>query len=400
MSTHPGPDTNAGTGADAATGTSVTVESIRQTMDAAYPPRLAEKWDAVGLICGDPHAPVRKVAFALDCTDEVARRAVDIGADMLIVHHPLLLRGVESVAADTPKGRVLHTLITGGVALFAAHTNADKARPGVNDKLAELVGITPGRPIVPETPPARDKWGVNVPVDAAEAVKDAVFAAGAGEIGNYRRCAYETTVAGQFEPVAGAEPAEGEIGVLHRGEEACVEFVAPAARRAAIVDALRAAHPYEEPAFDVTAMQPDGDLDKAEGLGRVSELPEPMSLRQFTQQVANALPETAWGVRAAGDPDQMVSRVAVSSGAGDSFLDASTKLGVDVYVTSDMRHHPVDEHLRAGGPAVIDTAHWASEFPWTAQAAEVIRAHHDVECDVISVRTDPWTVSAHPATDN
>ena len=147
-------------------------------------------------------------------------------------------------------------------------------------------------------------------------------------------------------------------------------------------------------------MQPDGDLDKAEGLGRVSELPEPMSLRQFTQQVANALPETAWGVRAAGDPDQMVSRVAVSSGAGDSFLDASTKLGVDVYVTSDMRHHPVDEHLRAGGPAVIDTAHWASEFPWTAQAAEVIRAHHDVECDVISVRTDPWTVSAHPATDN
>ena len=144
----------------------VSVGDVRRVLDEAYPPHLAEKWDAVGLICGDPTAEVKRVAFALDCTQAVAERAVELGADMLVVHHPLLLRGVESVAADTPKGKVVHTLVSNGVALFAAHTNADKARPGVNDKLAELVGINPGRPIVPE-PQGVDKWGVHVPVAAA-----------------------------------------------------------------------------------------------------------------------------------------------------------------------------------------------------------------------------------------
>ena len=112
--------------------------------------------------------------------------------------------------------------------------------------------------------------------------------------------------------------------------------------------------------------------------------------------MANALPETAWGVRAAGDPDQIVRKVAVSSGSGDSFLSDVSKLGVDVYVTSDLRHHPVDEHLRAGGPAVIDTAHWASEFPWTEQAESSV-APLGVDTEILHIRTDPWTVSAHPA---
>ena len=138
-------------------------------------------------------------------------------------------------------------------------------------------------------------------------------------------------------------------------------------------------------------------MSAATGLGRVGELPEPMTLREFTQQVADALPETAWGVRAAGDPDAMVQKVAVSSGSGDSFLDAVRGLGVDVYVTSDLRHHPVDEHLRAGGPAVIDTAHWASEFPWTEQASEIVaKACPEVATGIITLRTDPWTISAHP----
>ena len=116
-----------------------TVADVVAIMEAAYPPHLAESWDAVGLICGDPTQPVHRIAIALDCTQQVADDAVALGADMLIVHHPLLLRGVTSVAANTAKGKVIHTLITGGVALFAAHTNADSARPEVNDKLAKLV---------------------------------------------------------------------------------------------------------------------------------------------------------------------------------------------------------------------------------------------------------------------
>ncbi|WP_299139328.1 Nif3-like dinuclear metal center hexameric protein [uncultured Corynebacterium sp.] len=373
----------------------VSVGDVRRVLDEAYPPHLAEKWDAVGLICGDPAAEVKRVAFALDCTQAVAERAVELGADMLVVHHPLLLRGVESVAADTPKGKVVHTLVSNGVALFAAHTNADKARPGVNDKLAELVGINPGRPIVPE-PQGVDKWGVHVPVAAAEEVKQALFDAGAGHIGSYSHCSFDIAGTGQFQPEEEADPNEGEIGALHRGEELRVEFVAPAALRSSLLQALHAAHPYEVPAYDITETVGHQDLDEALGLGRVGELPQEMTLREFTQHVANALPETAWGIRAAGDPDQKVRTVAVSSGSGDSFLSAAAKLGVDVYVTSDLRHHPVDEHLRAGGPAVIDTAHWASEFPWTAQARDIVENALELDTEIISLRTDPWTISAHP----
>ncbi len=372
-----------------------TVGDIRSILDTAYPPALAESWDAVGLICGDPADEVHKVAFALDCTQAVAEEAVRLGTQMLVVHHPLLMRGVTSVAADTPKGKVIHTLIRGGVALFAAHTNADSARPGVNDRLAELVGIAPGRPILPKSGGGVDKWGVHVPPADVDTVKKALFDAGAGEIGNYRDCAFDIEGTGQFTPVEGADPSDGEIGQTYRAAEVRVEFVAPARLRRPLIDALRAAHPYEEPAFDILEMADTTDTADALGLGRIGELPEPMTLREFTQQVADALPVTEWGVRAAGDPDAVVQKVAVSSGSGDSFLDAVRGLGVDVYVTSDLRHHPVDEYLRAGGPPVIDTAHWASEFPWTSQAAEIVGEKAGVDTHVIDLRTDPWTLSAH-----
>ena len=375
--------------------TDVTVQTVVDALEAAYPPALAESWDQVGLICGDPDANVTKVAFALDCTQEVAERAVAAGAQLLVVHHPLLLRGVHSVAANTPKGKVIHTLLAGGCALFAAHTNADSARPGVSDKLAELVGITPGRPIKPVTLDATDRWGVHVPPAAAADLKRALFEAGAGAIGDYRECAFSLEGTGEFTPVEGANPTDGAVGAHYTADEIRVEFVARAADRRRIVEKLREAHPYEEPAFDVVQMADTRDLDTATGLGRIGELEEPMTLSEFTQQVANALPETAWGVRAAGDPEQMVRRVAVSSGSGDSFLADVAKLGVDVYVTSDLRHHPVDEHLRAGGPAVIDTAHWASEFPWTEQAESIV-APLSVDTEILHIRTDPWTISAHP----
>ena len=375
--------------------TDVTVQTVVDALEAAYPPALAESWDQVGLICGDPDANVTKVAFALDCTQEVAERAVAAGAQLLVVHHPLLLRGVHSVAANTPKGKVIHTLLAGGCALFAAHTNADSARPGVSDKLAELVGITPGRPIKPVTLDATDRWGVHVPPAAAADLKRALFEAGAGAIGDYRECAFSFEGTGEFTPVEGANPTDGAVGAHYTADEIRVEFVARAADRRRIVEKLREVHPYEEPAFDVVQMADTRDLDTATGLGRIGELEEPMTLSEFTQQVANALPETAWGVRAAGDPDQIVRRVAVSSGSGDSFLADVAKLGVDVYVTSDLRHHPVDEHLRAGGPAVIDTAHWASEFPWTEQAESIV-APLSVDTEILHIRTDPWTISAHP----
>ena len=348
-----------------------TVADAIAVLDRAYPPHLAESWDKVGLICGDPAGPADKILLALDCTQEVADAAVAAGADMLVVHHPLLLRGVTSVAANTPKGKIIHTLIRNGVALFAAHTNADSARPGVNDQLAHLVGITPGRPIKPIRR-GLDKWGVQVPVDQAPALKSALFAAGAGNIGEYSECAFSWEGAGQFRPSTSAQPTIGNRDELTKVTELRIEFVAPGRLRETIMGALRTAHPYEEPAFDVVATEPTQPLEEAYGLGRIGDLPHPMRFADFVQQVANALPVT-------------------------EFLDAVTGLGVDVYVTSDLRHHPADEHLRGGGPLLIDTAHWASEYPWTSQAADILATalpHSNVS--VLPIRTDPWTISAHP----
>ena len=373
--------------------TSATVEDVIRVMDRAYPPYLAESWDAVGLVCGDPSEEVRSVVFALDCTDAVADAAIEQGAQMLIVHHPLLMRGVNSVAANTPKGRIIHKLIRAGVALFAAHTNADSARPGVNDKLAELLGVTPGAPLKPIEKPL-DKWGFTVPPEDAEAVKTAVFEAGAGHVGNYSEAAFQFEVDGQFHPVEGANPTVGDVGELEHVKELRVEFVAPRGKREAVRAALEQTHPYEEVAVDVVETHTG---EAALGIGRVGELDQPMTLREFTVRVRDALPKTTWGVRAAGDPDAQIRTVAVASGAGDSFLDTVAKMDVDCFVTSDLRHHPVDEHLRAGGCAVIDTAHWASEFPWCEQAAEIVadslqEAGTPVSTAVLDIRTDPWTI--------
>ena len=368
-----------------------TVADLVAAMEQAYPPHLAEDWDKVGLVCGDPRATVKHVAFALDCTDDVVDQAIAEGAQMLIVHHPLLLRGVNSVAANTPKGRVIHKLLTHGIALFAAHTNADSARPGVNDKLAELLGVHPGRPLRPIEEPL-DKWGFTVPSSDAEKVKTAVFAAGAGNVGEYEKACFEFPVTGQFAPTANATPHIGEAGGgLETVAEKRVEFIAPRRLREKVRHALLAAHPYEEPAYDVCESH-TGPADQ--GIGRVGALDEPMTLREFTARVAERLPDTRWGVRAAGNPETMIRTVAVASGAGDSFLTQVASMDVDCFVTSDLRHHPVDEHLRMGGCPVIDTAHWASEFPWCEQAAGVVQKKADVTTTVINIRTDPWTVHA------
>jgi putative NIF3 family GTP cyclohydrolase 1 type 2 len=157
------------------------------------------------------------------------------------------------------------------------------------------------------------------------------------------------------------------------------------------LSAMRAAHPYEEPAFDVFAMVPlPGDT----GLGRIGVLPQPESLRAFVSRVGGALPPTSWGVRAAGDPDVVVSRVAVCGGAGDSLLAAVAGAGVQAYVTADLRHHPADEHRRASGVALIDVAHWASEFPWCDQAAQLLRSRFGdaLSVCVSTLRTDPWNL--------
>ncbi|KEI45361.1 Nif3-like dinuclear metal center hexameric protein [Saccharopolyspora rectivirgula] len=278
----------------------VRIKDVLAVLEEAYPPALAESWDAVGLVCGDPEEPVHRVLFCVDPVEATVDEAVQAGAQLLVAHHPLLLRGVHGVPANSHKGRVVHQLIRSGVALYCAHTNADSAVPGVSDALAAALGLSVRAPLAPH--------------------------------------------------------AEGA----------------------------------------------------ATGLGRIGELPEAEPLRDFVQRVANALPTTAWGVRAAGDPQQPVRTVAVCGGAGDSFLAAAQEAGVDAYVTADLRHHPAAEHLAQADvpgtkvPALVDVAHWASEWPWCQQAADIVTAAlpDTVEVLVSTRRTDPWTVHAGTAADS
>ncbi|MBO4274783.1 Nif3-like dinuclear metal center hexameric protein [Microbispora triticiradicis] len=260
-------------------------------LDALYDPSWAESWDAVGLVCGDPEQPVRKILFAVDPVAVVVDEALAWGADLVVTHHPLYLRGTTSVAATTFKGRVVHRLIRGGAALYAAHTNADVADPGVSDALARAVGL----------------------------------------------------------------------------------------------------------AGDLRPLRPAAD-DPRRGLGRIGDLPAPMPLREFAALAAAGLPRTAAPLRVAGDPDRTVRTIAVCGGAGDSLLGTARAAGVDVYLTADLRHHPAGEHLEAGGPALVDASHWATEWPWLADAAERLTSALaaggiTVEARVSGAVTDAWTAT-------
>ncbi|QLL05580.1 Nif3-like dinuclear metal center hexameric protein [Mycobacterium vicinigordonae] len=369
---------------------SVRLADVISVLDEAYPPQLAEAWDSVGLVCGDPDDAIESVTVAVDATPAVVDQVP--GGGLLLAHHPLLLRGVDTVAASTPKGALIHRLIRSGRSLFTAHTNADSAVPGVSDALAHALGLTV-EAVLNRSPATTDldKWVIYVPQQNADAVREAVFAAGAGQIGDYSHCSWSVTGIGQFLALDGANPAIGSIGTVERVTEDRVEVVAPAHSRAAVLAAMRRAHHYEEPAFDVFTM---AALPADTGLGRIGTLSQPETLREFVARVGAALPPTSWGVRAAGDPDQSVSRVAVCGGAGDSLLDAVATAGVQAYVTSDLRHHPADEHVRASQVALVDVAHWASEFPWCAQAAGMLRSRFggSLRVGISTLRTDPWNL--------
>jgi dinuclear metal center YbgI/SA1388 family protein len=371
-----------------------TVADVVAALERLYDPARAESWDAIGLVCGDPDAEVRRVLFAVDPVSAVASEAMEWRADLLVTHHPLLLRPVHGVAATTPKGRLVHRLVSAGIALHVAHTNADRADPGVSDALAMALGLTELRPLDPQPAEAVDKLVVFVPEPDTERLIDALASAGAGRIGAYERCAWTTTGTGTFRPGPGADPTIGAVGSVERVAELRVEMVLPRADRPAVLAALRSAHPYEEPAYDVyeLAQQPGST-----GIGRIGVLEEPEPFGAFVQRVARALPPTAGGVRGSGDPDREVRTVAVCGGAGDSLLSAVRAARVDAYLTADLRHHPASEAREHGSPALVDVSHWASEWPWLADAASRLEnaladAGTTVVTRVSAILTDPWTV--------
>jgi dinuclear metal center YbgI/SA1388 family protein len=361
---------------------------VVSVLERMYDPSWAREWDAVGLVCGDPAASVRRILLAVDPAPSVIEEALAWRADLLITHHPLLLKGVHGVPATTPKGRAVHRLIKAGCALYTAHTNADVAAPGVSDALARVLGLTDLVPLSGDPGDPVDKIVTYVPEAAADKVVDALISAGAGEVGEYARCAWLGVGTARYDGDHPGAPAT-------EAEERRVEVVLPRRRRAEVVAALRTAHPSGQPAVDVYELAP---WSGPRGIGRVGTLGTPTSLREFAMLVAEALPGTTQGVRVAGEPTAEVQRVAVCGGAGDSLFDAVREAGADVYVTADLRHHPASDVRDAAGegpPFLVDVAHWASEWPWLAGVSNRVEgaladAGTPVEV-LVSVRsTDPW----------
>ncbi|MGY2898990.1 dinuclear metal center YbgI/SA1388 family protein [Curtobacterium sp. PvP017] len=273
-----------------------TLRELQAVIEDLWPAAGAESWDAVGLVAGDPDATVEHVHLAVDAVPATARETVELGAGLLLTHHPLLLRGVTTIAESTYKGSVLATLVRGGSALVAAHTNADVVTTGTSAVLADRIGLTDQRPLDPGSGP-------------------------------------------------GSDPATG--------------------------------------------------------IGRVGVLAEGTTLGALARKLVDLLPPTATGVRVSGDFDQPVRTVALCAGAGDSLLGHPAVLAADVYITSDLRHHPASEFreqaLLGGGPALIDTSHWATEWLWLDVAAAQLRDAAGVRVTVSDLRTDPWDFAVLPA---
>jgi dinuclear metal center YbgI/SA1388 family protein len=368
--------------------------AVVAALEARYDPSLAEAWDAIGLVCGDPDSTLQRVMFAVDPVASVVDEAVDARIDLLVTHHPLFLSGVHGIPASDPKGRLVFRLMSASCALFVAHTNADRACPGVSDALAAAVGLAETRPLEAAGTELLDKVITFVPRAAAQLVVDALSRAGAGETGAYSRAAFLSEGTGTFLPGPGAAPAVGSVGHIEEVAETRIEMVLPRTRRAAVVHALRDAHPYEEAAYDILELAALPSPRK--GLGRIGELAQAQSLRDFADQVARGLPATAGGVRIAGDPDRQIRTVAVCGGSGGSLIETASAAGADAFLTSDLRHHIVSESRESSDLSLLDAAHWATEWPWLPAAARLLR--QDVPDTVIDItvstqRTDPWTAA-------
>lgn len=361
-------------------------------VDALYPQAQAASWDRVGLQVGDPDWEVDRVLVTLDVTGDVVTEAAAEPATAVVAHHPMLLRPLERLTPATAAGRVALAAAGARVGVVAAHTNLDVATDGAgtSDPAAQILGLRDVRPLIDEVEPSdRVKLVTFVPHESTSAVLDALAAAGAGIIGDYERCSFQLRGVGTFRPVAGADPFSGEVGRDHAEEEDRLELEVPRSRLRRVVDALWAAHPYEEVAYDLYPT-----VAVRAGFGRMGRLDPPQSLAAAAARLRRDLP--APHLRFAGDPARMLHTVAVVGGAGDSLIGAALGVGADCYVTGDLRHHVTLDAL-AMGLTLIDAGHHATEaaaLPAWTERLEAARDARGLTARVIrsAVETVPWSV--------
>ncbi len=332
----------------------VEVRELIGIMNDWAPPSFAESWDNVGLMTGDDESLVSSVIVTLDVSEETVEKAAGEGA-LIITHHPPVFKPLKSLAGTDVASRIVRLAVKRDVTVFAAHTNLDRAPGGVGDALAETLGLTMVSKL--ETPRCKFfKFVTFAPADAVEGIRCAAGKAGAGVIGRYSMCSFETSGTGTFIPSADANPHSGKPGVLSREAETRLEMIVPAHLSDMVVAAARNAHPYEEMAFDLIPLE---NTDSTIGYGAVGELDRPMSPDSFAGYVAERLgigtvtvSETA--------PDT-IRRVAVMGGKGRDFIGRAASVGADAYVTGELGHHDYIEC--PGDMMLVDATHCATERP-------------------------------------
>ena len=371
-----------------------TVRDILAAVDRLAPLALAEAWDNVGLLLGDPEAEVRRVLVALDVTEAVCAEAEQVAAEVVLAHHPLIFQPVARLTAETVQGRLALRLAREGRAVIAAHTNLDSAPGGLSDLLAGMIGLTDTEPLEAGPSPRRYKVVLYAPEDALEAVADAAFGAGAGRVGRYTEVAFETAGTGRFRPGQGAQPAEGEVGRASRIPERRLETVVPEARLGAVLAAIVRAHPYEEPVVDcyrldeasVPTPPGQGGRGPTAGLGRVGPIKGSRTLGDLADKTREAL--GCESVRLAGDPAAPIERAAVLTGSGGGMAQALRRAGAQAFVTGEMKYHDLSD-LAAAGTGVILGGHWRTErvtlAAWAPRLAEAV----DVEVRMSERERDP-----------
>jgi dinuclear metal center YbgI/SA1388 family protein len=345
-----------------------TVADLMIHLESLAPAELAADWDNVGLLLGDPAAPVGSVMTCLTLTPEVAEEAIAENVSLVVTHHPILFRSVKRLTTATSEGRMILALARAGTAVFSPHTAFDNAAGGINDALARKLGLVDVAPLRSRGGARQCKIVVFVPDSDMTCVSDALFAAGAGHIGQYSECSFRLAGMGTFFGSESTNPTVGQKGRREEVREWRLEAICPEDSVPAVVAAVRRAHSYEEPAFDVYPLQAQAS---SLGEGRVGRLARPMSLAELAQTAKLAL--NAGRVQMVGQHDKRIERVAIVCGAGGEFLGDAVRAKADVFLTGEMRFH---DYLaaQAQGIALVLPGHYATERCGLEELAERMQA--------------------------
>jgi dinuclear metal center YbgI/SA1388 family protein len=333
------------------------VKAIAAAIENIVPLELAQDWDNVGLLIGDPQKSVKNVLLTIDVTGDVVAEARRLKTDLIISYHPVIWDGLKKITAEGPAS-VVYDLIRSAVAVFSIHTALDSAIGGVNDGLAEIVGIVDGKPIGDYVDnPVGDNYRlvVFVSVESVADVSNAIFAAGAGAMGNYSHCGFGTEGTGTFLPLKGAKPAIGRKGKLEKVPEIRFETIVPAEKLDKVVAALKKAHPYEMPAFDVFRLH---GTEMKFGLGRIGELARPMRVAQIVERIKKTTGAKAIGL--VGNEKRLVKRAAVCAGSCGKIINSVIAAKADLYLTGELKHHQALA-VQEAGLTCICLSHTVSE---------------------------------------